>query len=87
MPSSRRGFALLCIYTPATNRTPFVGADARIGPHAGPYHMANIHGISKYLYQKCRTHTRCGICFIRFGYFAYSVARLSRITLTFIWPG
>ena len=35
MPSSRRGFALLCIYAPATNRTPFVGADARIGPHDG----------------------------------------------------
>ncbi|MDR4045769.1 MAG: hypothetical protein Q3W92_06720, partial [Gemmiger sp.] len=49
-------------------------------------HMAASTGYIN-AYTKCRTHTRCGICFIRFGYFAYSVARLSRITLTLIWPG
>ena len=54
------------------------------------WQMATIHRANKYLYQKCRTHNQVRHLFyslIRFGYFAYSVARLSRITLTLIWPG
>lgn len=37
--------------------------------------------------KRAAVHTHSGSCYLSIFYFAYSTARLSRMTLTLIWPG
>ena len=37
--------------------------------------------------KRAAVHTHSGSCYLPIFYFAYSTARLSRMTLTLIWPG